>query len=161
LLLVLRVSLSVVRAAGSLLDTLDAIATAVFDRVDASADSLGISIVQFGDMPLTAKWPAVMVVPNELTRRPEASQYVVELQATVLLYVLHADMTVGRQVRTHEDLQLAEAVTNVLHANMTFDGQLAGSWVSAERPRMVPTRRAPQVVSTELTWVARSRGRIG
>lgn len=145
----------------ALLDRLDDVCTAVYNKVNDNAADIGLTTVDFGDMPKTLRWPAAMVVPGEVDRRPEASFRQTELTFTVLIYVLHADLTESRSSRTHTDLQLAESITDFLHSDFTFGGQLAGSWVAQERPRMVPTRRARHVIATELTWTGKSRGRIG
>ena len=144
-----------------MLDRLDDVCTAVYDRLNTNLDAIGLTFVDFGEMPKTLRWPSAMIVPGEVDRRPEASGLQTELTFTVLIYVLHADLTESRKVRTHTDLQLAESITDFLHSDMTFGGQLAGSWVATEAPRNVPTRRANHVIATELTWTAKSRGRIG
>lgn len=141
--------------------TLDEVTTAVYDKIRNNADSIGLNAVDFSNVPKSVRWPAAMVIPGDLLRRPEAAFRQTELTFTVLIYVLHADLTESRAARTHTDLQLAESLTEFLHADYTFGGMLAGSWVAQERPQMVEGRRANHVISTELTWTATSRGRIG
>ena len=134
-----------------MITTLDEAATAVFNKINDNAFDIGLNSVDFSAVPKTMRWPSAMVVPGDLDRRPEASFQQTELTFTVLIYVLHADLTESRPGRTHTDLRLAESVTNFLHSDWTFGGQLAGSWVAQERPVPVPTRRANHVISTELT----------
>jgi hypothetical protein len=128
-------------------------------KVEAAKNDIGLLDVRLGEFPYVIAYPSCMVVPGDTDRRPEASFMQTELTFTVLFYVMHANLSADRQSRTIEDLELADAVTNVLHFDWTFSGELAGSWVAAERPVNLP-RRAVHVVCTELTWTAKSRGRI-
>lgn len=141
--------------------TLDQIATYIHDLIDTNKTALGLKRVQFGDESLTPDYPCVVVLAGDLTRTPTASGRTTTNDITVMLYVLHADMSLTRTARTHADLQLAAAVTSLLHGDFTMGGLVAGGgWVSHERPRGIPYRKALNVISTELTWHGTGRGLI-
>ena len=140
--------------------TLDQVATYIHDLIAAQSVTLGLRGVTFSDETLTKDFPNCVIIPGDLTRTPDASQRRTQLDYTVLIYVLHADMRQTRSSRSHADLQLAAAVVGVLHSDVNMGGLVAGSggWVSHERPRGIPYRKALNVLSTELTWHGIGRG---
>ena len=145
-----------------MVETLLAACKLVTDTIYNGRNDIGLADVKFGGLPKLTKFPACMIMAGELTRIPEASGRQTELTFSVLVYVLHTDITKDLQTRTEEDMLMAEAVTTYLHSDFTFGGQLAGSWISVERPRPIPGKRAAHhVLTTELTWTGKSRGRIG
>ena len=140
--------------------TLDQLVTYIQNLITTNMGALGLRSVTFADEGLTKDYPSCVIIPGDLTRMPEASGRVTANHFTVLVFVLHAEMSVTRSVRQHHDLQMAEAVTALLHQNFTMGGLVAGGWVANERARQLPFRKAHNILSTELTWTGTARGLI-
>jgi hypothetical protein len=121
--------------------------------------------VEFARDSSTLGWPCITILAGVLRRTPLATGLQVDLAFNMAIYVMHAPLGMGLEARSYEDLKLAAQVRNLLHANTRLpdvggNPQVVQSWIGDESPRTLATRKAPQVVSTQLLWYATSRGRI-
>ena len=106
------------------------------------------------DEDLIPAYPAVQIQPGTLDR-DLGGTHTFNIGLRALIYVLHGDMTVSRQVRTHEDLLLVTRVAQLLEDNMTLDNQIIHGFVEDETPTALPPRKrgGSIIISTRMSWI--------
>jgi hypothetical protein len=115
--------------------------------------SLPFAYIAKYDETLIPEYPACQIQPGTMDKDVHGTHtFMIGLRA--FLYVMHAKMTVGHQVRSLEDLQLATDLVALLEQDLTFGGRVISGWVDSETPATFPPRasKGDIVVGTRLTW---------
>ncbi len=120
----------------------------------------GITSVWYGDDDWGAPYPAVVVAPGGIVRDYVATR-TFEVLLQLVIFVIHADLSVSYKTRTRKDLLLAESVVDFLHTDYTLGGNVINGWVASETPGVINRAKGNGVVSTSLAWTGRSRAPFG
>lgn len=139
------------------------------ELVEHFADLIQGSLLPFAyvakyDENLIPEYPAVLIQPGVFSKEVEGLySFLYDLRA--IIYVLHAKMTVSKQRRSLEDLQLATALVELLEADMTlgqyqdldtleYHNRIIFGYVEQELAAALPprTEKSDAVVGTRLTW---------
>jgi hypothetical protein len=111
-------------------DRLDVITEAVFDAIVAQKTPLGLEDIWFGEQSKIPRTPAVCVVGDSKRRDPSGAPRMV-----TNTFVVRVDVYISKvqdiQESDRDALVLADNVEVVLHSDLTFDGLVYGSLVTA------------------------------
>lgn len=124
---------------------------------------LGIAYVATQEEALIPEFPAIQVVAEPMARTIHGLQ-TFQNQFFCSIWIYHANLEASFATRTLEDLALATEVIRLLHKKenraLHKDGEdkvLAPAFVSAEVPGMVNSDQGQNIVTTRLTWQAKTR----
>lgn len=140
--------------------TLDDVTQAVYDRVNASRNTLGLRAVYYADNNITSQHPCAVVIHGRKGKSRHSTGNVFLHSFTVFVYVLHADMSVNKAMRSKADVQLAESVAAAIEGmDLSLGNQVVDCYAEAVEPAVLPGRRqGVNVVSSRITVYAESRG---
>lgn len=130
----------------------------LYNLLTAQKVALGLTSVWYGDDEWAAPYPAAVVVSGGLLRVPHSTQ-TFAVQLTVTIFVMHANLSVDHKTRTRTDLQLAEAVSNLLHTDKSLGGNIISGTgiITSETPGVTNRPKGQNVISTSLVWNGESR----
>ncbi len=136
-------------------DNLDVI-DALYTKFTTNKSTLGIKFVGYADEELLPKYPALVLASGNLAREIY-STHGFRNEILVDIFILHAALNKSRKARTREDLLLCRAIVNLLHLDMTLNGNVINGFVASEVPGEVVNDRGDPVVGTRLTWTCQIR----
>lgn len=126
----------------------------------------GFQYVDYGDPEdFIPGYPAVIITANPSSRILHATHRF-QLQLSVDLWVLHADMTTATSLRRIDCILLCNAIQDFLDLNMNLptipsltindamnhpDGNVIQGWISGQSPGLLRRKGAP-IVGTRMTW---------
>lgn len=141
------------------LTSLDDVTQAVYTRIKAAQGSLAVRQVYYADNNFVPQYPNVVVAHGRKGKARHTTGNRFLFTFTVFVYVLHSDMNLTKAMRTKADVQLAEAVSNVLESDFTLGGQVIEGFTESIEPAMLPgQRKGDGVVSSRITFYATSVG---
>jgi len=135
----------------------------VYEKIESNKADLGINFVARIDEELLPEYPAVLVsMERPLDRELHATQ---QFMVTFYLdiFIFHAKLSVGKAIRSREDIQLATNVRKLIHADFTLGDHIIFGFVNGEYPGVtsrVIGQKARSVVTTRLTWIGQNRVRF-
>ena len=127
----------------------------VIDLLEVNKGTLGLRHIVFGDGQLIPEYPAASVVFDSIQREDHGTHFFL-IRITIDIYLMHAALTLDRQQRNKADLELATAVTALLHASRSLGGEVVSSLVMSEEPGTISTQNAT-CLGTQLRFVAQQR----
>lgn len=128
--------------------------------IDNNKASLGLRFVAYQDEELLPEYPAALVTMELPIAREQHATQMFLLRFNVDIWVFHARMSVGKAIRSRQDIELATNVRKLLHQNYTLDGHIVFGYVAAETPGATvraTERRSAQVLTTRLMWTGQNR----
>jgi hypothetical protein len=134
----------------------------IYDLLDNKKADLGIKYIARIDENLIPEYPAVLVNLAPITRELHATQ-MFRVVWNITIWVFHAELTVGKAIRSKEDIELATNIRKLLHEHRTLDGHIVHGYVNGEFPgettRVVGTKTS-SIVTTRLSWEGENRVRF-
>lgn len=125
------------------------------DRLENEKDTLGLAYVTLSSDGLRPMYPSAVVAYDQTSREDHTTHYfLTRIQCDIIL--LHALLTVDRQERIIEDLELTTRVVQSLHTDRTLDGEVIHSYVSQEEPGAIESENQT-VIGTRLRFIAEQR----
>lgn len=137
------------------------------DRLKEKASELQIKEVILGEEEVQFNYPLLQIVGQPLERDIEGMSYFkVVFHAEIWIY--HADLSVGHEQRTIDDMKLATNVLKFLHTDAMRhlrglpdeNGQtdrLIFAFVNSELPGRIRRPGSPSIITTRLGWQGESR----
>lgn len=137
------------------------------DRLSQNKGELGLQNVLLGEEELLLDYPLVQIVGEPIDREiATLSQFQVIFHAAIWIY--HADLSVGHEKRTIDEMKLATGVVEFLHRDEnrhlrdnsllpTNPDRLIFSYVDSELPGRIRRPGSPSIISTRLGWQGESR----
>ena len=126
----------------------------VVSLLDDNKASLGLRYIAQNDEELLPQYPAVLIQADNTERDHHATrQFLVTFHLE--LWVFHNDLTVGKAVRSREDIELATAIRKLIHTKFTLDGHIVFGFVDGEFPGIsarVINDAVTTIVTTRMTW---------
>lgn len=121
------------------------------DRLEVNRGELGLRYIAYGDEEKIPRFPAVKIASGVLDRELHATR---QFQNTfnIDLTVYHGNLSNTHAQRSKADLELATAIRQLLHADMTLGGNIVQGWVVQEGPAIIARQRGPAVVATAMRW---------
>jgi hypothetical protein len=135
------------------------VAQYIVDTLNANKIALGIAKAVFGEANLIIDYPAALVVPDPLIRTLHATG-TWRNEFHIAVFVYHAKLTVDRETRTKEDLQLVTAIVNLLHnpTHRTLNGNIDEmGFFDSEAPGFINRPGIEYVIGSRLTWTGAAR----
>lgn len=134
----------------------------------------GFQYIDFGDPDdLIPGYPAVIISENPLVRTLHAT-HTFAVQLSVDLWVLHANLQVGKAPRRIETILLCNQIRDFLDLNMNLPtnpnvtvsdlmnnptGNIIQGWISGESPGVLRRKGSP-ILATRMTWEGLSQQRF-
>lgn len=138
---------------------LDDVTQVVYDRVNAQKGVLGLRQVYYADNNFTPQYPNAVVVHGRRSKTRHTTGNRFLFTFSVFVYVLHANMTLNKAMRSKADIQLAEQVGSFIEDDYHLGGQVVDCYIEAIEPALLPARRVGEnVVSSRITVYASSVG---
>ncbi len=131
----------------------------LYEKLDNEKAELGINYIARIDEDLLPVYPAILINVSPVTRELHATQ-IFRVQFNLDIWVFHAELTVGKAIRSREDVKLATRIRKFLHEDYTLGGHIIFGFVDGEFPGQttrVAGQKASTVVTTRLTWVGENR----
>lgn len=130
----------------------------IYNLLTAQKTALGVQSVWYADDEWAAPYPAIVLAPGGLLRVPYSTQ-TFQVQLTVTLFIMHANLSVDHKTRTRDDLLMAEAVSTLLHSDKSLGGNIISGtgFIASETPGVTNRPKGQNVVSTSLVWNGESR----
>lgn len=132
------------------------------DRLRLNKEALGFKEVYLGEDIERLEFPSLQIIGDPAGRDIEGTQqFKVVFLATIWIY--HADLMVGHEQRTIDDMKLATKVVQFLHQpnnrRLTVDGddKLIFSYIMTEIPGRIKPEDGPSIIATRLTWTGETR----
>jgi hypothetical protein len=130
------------------------------NRIDNNKSELGLRYITYGDEQLLPEYPAcVLTAERPIVTTLHATRQYRRVFACDL-WVFHAKLSVGRRVRTREDIELARRLEEFLNLDRTCDGHVVQCWVENMQPIVIGRtagQKANAVIGTRLQWLAENR----
>lgn len=122
----------------------------IHDLLETKEGELGLQYVAYGNEEMLPRYPAVRVASGLFEKELHATR---QWRNTfrVELYVYHGKLTATHAHRSKADLELASAVREVLHDDMTLSNQIVHGWVTAEGNAQI-ARKTTVIVGTRMAW---------
>lgn len=120
---------------------------------------IGFKYVAKYDEQLIPEYPAVQVQPGTTDKMIHGT-HTFGLALRCYIYVMHASLDEGKQIRSYEDLVLATQVVNLLENDLSFGGKFINAFVENENFGAMPIAKDTVVVSTRLHLVGMSQMRF-
>jgi hypothetical protein len=137
----------------------------VFDYLKGKLDDhkaeLGIKFIAQFDEELYPEYPSILLnmEGSPLQRNYHATQ-MFRVIFNMDIWILHAQLSVGRAVRSRQDVEFATNVRKLLHSDITLGGHIIHGWVDGEYSGSSLRRRGTAlstIVTTRLTWRGENR----
>jgi hypothetical protein len=133
------------------------------DKIRANASLLGLKEVLLGEEEVQFNYPLCQIVGLPIERDIEGMSYFkVIFHAEIWIY--HADLSVGHEQRTIDEMKLATEVVRFLHRdNMRHlraddnSDRLIFAYVNSELPGRIRRPGSPSIITTRLGWQGESR----
>lgn len=132
----------------------------VYDKIENNKAGLGIQYVARIDEELYPRFPAVLVSMERPLQRELHATGMFKVTFHLDLWIFHAKLTVGKAIRSREDIQLATSVRKLLHSDYTLGSHIIFGYVTGEFPGVtarIVGQKARSVVTTRLTWEGQNR----
>lgn len=131
------------------------------DRIDNNKTELGLKYITYGDEQLLPEYPALVLTAERPTEtEPHATRQYLR-RFLVDFWVFHAKLSVGRRIRTREDIELARNLEIFLNLDRTLDGHIIQCWIESMQPIVIGTtttgQKASAVIGTRLQWMGTNR----
>ncbi len=129
--------------------------------LDDHKAELGVKRILKLEEDLVPEYPAILVnmEGSPLNRAYHATQmFLVTFHLDI--WIFHAQLTVGKAVRSRKDIQLATEVRKLIHTRRDMDGHIIDGFVDGEYPGRATRmfgRKATTIVTTRLTWRGENR----
>lgn len=123
----------------------------IADLLDTKRGELGLKYVAYGDEDKIPRYPAVKVAAGPLSRDFHAT-HTFQNTFSVELLVYHGNLNATHAQRSKNDLELASAIRELLHSNMTLSGGVIQGWIVSEGPATIARRQGPSIVGTRMVW---------
>jgi hypothetical protein len=136
-------------------DNLDVIEY-LHDKFEDNKTALGLGYVGYADEKLLPRYPAIVLASGQVDREVALSQKFLTV-ITLEIYVLHAALNASHKARTQQDLLLVRAITDLLHLDMTLDGNIVHGFVAEESPGEIVGEKGAIVVGTRMLWIGQTR----
>lgn len=134
----------------------------IYGLLDDNKADLGIKYIARIDENLLPEYPALLINLAPVNRELHATQ-MFRVVWHLDIWVFHAELTVGKAIRSRQDIELATRVRRLLHENRTLDGHIVHGFVNGEYPgesTRVVGSKVSSVVTTRLTWQGENRVRF-
>lgn len=132
------------------------------DLFEQNKQNYGIKYIAENDEDLIPEYPAILVQASNLEREHHATQ-MFRVVFFLEVWILHAELSVGKAVRSRKDIELATDIRKLIHSKRTMDGHIIDSYVSGEfagiAARVVGSVSST-IVTTRLTWEGQNRVRF-
>lgn len=123
----------------------------MYDLLTRHAGPLGINYVAYGDEKFLPEYPVVVLAMGPLRREVKGpGQFMLTFTGDVWIY--HAGLSDSHQKRNKDDMALAAAVTEVIHADYKFGGGLIFGHVSDEQPGVLGNSKGAMIIGSRLIW---------
>ena len=142
------------------LTSLDDVTQEVYNRVVGAQGSLGLRAVYYADNNFAPLFPNAVVAHGRKGKERHTTGNRFLHTFSVFVYVLHADMTLNKAMRTKADMVLAERVaTAVEGGDFSLGSKVVDCYTESIEPAMLPGRATGKVVvSSRITIYASSVG---
>lgn len=127
----------------------------VLNKIETNKSILGIGYVGVDDERRLPRYPAVVVSAGPKDKQIHSSNsFAVTIR--VLIWVYHAKMNESHRSRSNADLDLADAIENLLEEDLTWSDQVVVAHCEGQIPGVFSPRseKSDLVIGTRLTWVA-------
>jgi hypothetical protein len=135
-------------------DSLVTVADVLVAKLEASADSLGLTDVFFGDQDLIPRSPAACVEPGDKTRDLQGATRRTENVFTIYILVYHSEVRSPQSNRKDADT-LAEAIESLIHSDATLGGLVRHCYVTQVQSGYARKQNA-LMRSSRITFEARN-----
>jgi hypothetical protein len=129
-------------------------------RIDNNKTELGLRYISYGDEILLPEYPALVLTAERPIQTRDHATRQFHRTFTCDLWLFHAKLSVGRKVRTREDIQLARKMERFLNADRTLDGHIIFGHVTDMQPIVIGRitgRKGDGVIGTRLIWQGQNR----
>ncbi len=134
----------------------------IYELLDTKKAELGIKYIARIDENLIPEYPAMLINLGPVTRELHATQ-MFRVVFALDIWVFHAELTVGKAIRSRADVELATNIRKLLHEYRTLEGHIVHGFVNGEFPgqttRIVGTKTS-SIVTTRLSWEGENRVRF-
>ena len=138
----------------ALTDSIEALASYVYDKITASMEDLGVTAVFYGDQDLLPSSPCVCIETDDKVRVLRGATRRTDNTFTIYVLVYHSEVRSPQSNRQDAD-RLAEAIEAVLHLDPTLGTQVQHSYVTQLASGYV--RKGGQLMrSSRLTFEAKN-----
>jgi hypothetical protein len=131
------------------------------DRIDNAKTELGLKYITYGDENLLPEYPACIVTAERPVSTTLHATRQFRREFFCDLWVFHAQLSVGRRVRTRQDIELARRLEVFLNNDMTCGGHLVQCWVESMQPivigRTARSQKSDAIIGTRLLWTGENR----
>lgn len=126
----------------------------------------GFQYIDYGDPDdLIPGYPAIIITENPLLRTLHAT-HTFQIQLSCDLWILHANLKVGKAPRRIETIKLCNLIRDFLDLNMNLPdvpsvtiqdamnnpaGNIIQGWISGESPGVLRRKGTP-ILGTRMTW---------
>jgi len=132
----------------------------LYKLIDDNKATLGVKYVARLDEELLPEYPAVLLTLEGPTTRQQHATRVFKVEWHCDVWVFHAELTVGKAIRSRQDVELATNVRKLIHTKFTLDDHIIFGFVDGEFPGRALRRvggKQSTIVSTRLTWSGENR----
>lgn len=136
-------------------DNLDCI-DYLYEKLDTNKATLGIRYVGYADEDFLPQYPAVVFASGLLAREIHSTQGF-RNEVTVEIFVLHAALSLSHRARTRADLAMVREITDLIHLDMTLDGNIVHGYITSEIPGEIVDEKGESVVGTRMVWYGQLR----
>ena len=134
----------------------------IIDVLEDNQAILGLRYIAQNEEELLPQFPALLVQTDATERELHATQQFM-VRFHLDLWVFHNDLTVGKAVRSRQDIQLATDIRKLLHSDRTLGGHIIHSFIDGEFPGIsarVINNAVSTMVTTRMTWMGTNRVRF-
>lgn len=134
----------------------------LYQLIDDHKAELGIKYVAQLDEELLPEYPACLLTLEGPMEREQHATQMFKVTFHSDIWVFHAELTVGKAIRSRQDVELATNVRKLLHTKFTLDNHIIFGFVDGEFPGRAMRRvggRQTTIVTTRLTWTGQNRVR--
>lgn len=135
----------------------------VLDHIKTLLDNkkveLGIKYIATQDENLLPEYPALLLQIGPVQRELHATQ-MFYVTFHLNFWVFHAEMAVGKAVRSRQDIEFATDIRKLLHEHRTLSDHIVFGYVTGEFPgetTRVVGAKTSTIVTTRLTWQGENR----
>lgn len=138
----------------------------VHQLIDNHKADLGLAYVAYQDEELLPQYPAALVSMESPVERRQHATRMFLVTFNLDIWIFHARLTAGKALRSKEDIELAQNVRKLLHANYTLPdegtpaGHIVFGFVESENSGLTIRSRGQRqqsVVTTRLSWTGQNR----
>lgn len=133
----------------------------IYDLIEANKSSLGVGFVGVDDEQRLPYYPAVVCSAGPVERTLGAT-HTFDLGLRVFIWVYHAELAIGHRARSDKDLDLADAIIDLVEQDMTFGDKVIHGFVETQAPGLFQPRNqegGALIIGTRMTWAALSQKR--